>query len=158
MAVREKRNAIKIEGWRVSRVPIDPTETILQGDMMAWVDATKRATKLTAAASGAQFCGVSDTSNPVETAGTLTSDTAESRINLVQQGLVEMIAGEIMTVFPFDLLTVGADSQTVIKTGASAANKVGVGDTAYGAGGKTFAVGDLVKMWITVKDLYRVFV
>jgi len=158
LAVREKRNAIKIEGWRVSRVPIDPTETILQGDMMAWVDATKLATKLTNAASGAQFCGVSDTSNPVETAGTLTSDSAQARVNLVQQGLVEMIAGETMTVYPFDLLTVGADSQTVIKTGATSGNKVGIGDTAYGASGKAVVAGDLVKVWVTVKDLYRVFV
>jgi len=158
MASREKRNAVKIEGWRVSRCPIDQTETILQGDMMAWVDALKLATKLTSAASGAQFCGVSDTTNPVETVGSLTSDTASPRINLVQQGLVEMIAGEIMTVYPFDLLTIGADSQTVVKTGANSTNKVGVGDLAYGSGGKTFAVGDLVKMWVTVKDLYRVFV
>lgn len=158
MAVREKRNSVKIEGWRVSRVPIDQTETIYQGDMMAWVDATKTATKLTAAASGAQFCGVSETSNPVETVGSLTSDTAKPRINLLQQGLVEMIAGETMTVYPFDPLTVGADSQTVVKTGATSGNKVGLGDPAYGSGGKTFAAGDLVKLWITVKDAYRVWV
>lgn len=158
MASREKRNAVKIEGWRVSKVPIDPTETILQGDMMAWVDATKLATKLTAAVSGAQFCGVSDTTNPVETAGTLTSDTTKPRVNLIQQGLLEMIAGESMTVFPFDLLTVGADAQTVVKTGANSANKVGVGDPAYGQSGKAFVSGDLVRIWITVKDLYRVFV
>lgn len=158
MAVREKRNAIKIEGWRLGRVPIDPTETIYQGDMLAWNDSLKLATKLTAAASGAQFCGVSETTNPVETVGSLTSDTTKPRVNVMQQGLVEMVAGETMTLYPFDLLTVGADAQTVVKTGATSGNKVGICDTAVGAGGKAVVAGDLVKMWLTVKDLYRVWV
>lgn len=158
MAVREKRNAIKIEGWRLSRVPIDKTETIYQGDMMAFVDATKTATKLSGT-SGGQFCGISDTSNPIETIGspTFLGDSQKPYINLIQQGLVEMVAGESMTIFPFDKLTVGVDAQTVVKTGATTGNMVGLVDTAVGPGGKTVAVGDLVKMWVTVPDAYRVW-
>lgn len=158
MAVREKRNAIKIEGWRLSRVPIDKTETIFQGDMLAWVDATKLATKLTGT-SGAQFLGVSETSNPVETIGspTFLSDTQNARVNVMQQGLVEMIAGESMTIFPFDKLTSGVDAQTVLKTGAVSGNMVGLVDPAVGNAGKAVVAGDVVKMWLQVPDLLRVW-
>jgi len=158
MAVREKRNAIKIEGWRLSRVPIDKTETIFQGDMLAWVDATKLATKLTGT-SGAQFLGVSETSNPVETIGspTFLSDSANPRVNVMQQGLVEMVAGESMTIYPFDRVTVGVDAQTVVKTGATAGNMVGLVDPSYGNAGRAVVAGDLVKFWISVPDLYRVW-
>ncbi len=158
MAAREKRNAIKIEGWRLSRVPIDKTETIFQGDMMAWVDVTKLATKLSGT-SGGQFCGVSDTTNPIETIGspTFLSDSQKPYINLIQQGLVEMVAGESMTIFPFDRVTVGVDAQTVVKTGATTNNMVGLIDTAVGAAGKAVVAGDLVKLWVTVPDAYRVW-
>ncbi len=158
MAVREKRNAIKIEGWRLSRVPIDKTETIFQGDMMAWVDATKTATKLSGT-SGGQFCGVSETSNPIETIGspTFLSDSQNPRINVMQQGLVEMIAGESMTIFPFDKVTVGVDAQTVVKTGANTGNMVGLIDPTVGAAGKAVVAGDVIKMWLQVPDAFRVW-
>jgi len=152
--VREARNANKIEHWRLSRVPIDPTETILQGDMLVWDAGRFRATKLAGAASGANFVGVSDTSNPIMAAGVLSTDFQSPRVNVLQAGLVEMIMGEAVSGFPFDNVTVGADSQTVLKTGATGANRVGVIDTSYGATGKLFAAGDPILIWLKVPTQY----
>ncbi len=153
--VREARNANKIEHWRLSKVPINGAETIFQGDMMAWDVAAKRATKLVTAASGSGFMGVSDYSNPVTPAGILSADQQLARINLLQSGLVEMIFGETGTVYPFDILTVGVDAQTVIKTGATTANQVGKADSSYGSAGKAMVAGDPILMWMTVKDAYN---
>jgi len=55
MATRESINRVKIEGWRVSRVPVNASEDIYQGDLLCWDSANKRATRLTTAASGANF-------------------------------------------------------------------------------------------------------
>jgi len=156
MAVREKRNAIKIEGWRLSRVPIDPAGTIFQGDMLAWDVANRRATPIavSGAPSGATFIGVADHTNPVKTIGMLTSDLQETRMNVVQQGLVEMIAEATETYFPFDTLIVGSDAQTVKK---GATNSVGFVDPSVTAAGKAVTAGDLVLMWLKVADAYRSF-
>lgn len=150
MAQRERINRVKIEKWRVSRIPIDPTETVFQGDAMAWNDATKLATKLTAAASGAQFMGLSETTNPMETAGStrFLTDPTEPRINVITEGLVELVAGEAMTAYPRDLVTLGADSQTVVKTGANSTNALGYIDPAYTAAGTSIALGALVRFWL----------
>jgi hypothetical protein len=156
MATREARNANKIEGWRLSRVPIDPTETIYQGDMLAWDTANRRATKITVsgAPSGATFVGVADHTNPVQTTGMLTSDTAESRMNVLQQGLVEMIAEATETYYPFDTLIVGNNAQSVKK---GSTNAVGFVDPSVAATGKAVTAGDYILMWLKVPDTYRAF-
>lgn len=149
---RESRNAILIENWRVSRVPIDPTETIYAGDMMVWDAGNARATKATAASAGT-FMGVSDHANPVPTSGILTQNQQLSITNIVQSGLVEMEAGEeLANCKPFEIVTVGADAQTVVKTGATNNNKVGFLDTT--CNGKTYAIGDRVPIWLVVSALY----
>jgi hypothetical protein len=132
MAVREARNAIKIEGWRLSRVPINPSDTIFAGDMLAWNTSTKQAVVMapSGAPSGATFIGVADHTNPVKTIGMLLTDTQDTRINVVQHGLVEMIEDVAETVFPFDTLTVGGSAQHVHK---GATNVVGVCDPYVGA-------------------------
>jgi len=154
MADREKRNANKIEGWRLSRVPINPAEEILQGDMLAWDVANRRATKITVsgAPSGATFIGVADHTNPVQTTGMLTTDTQETRMNVLQQGLVEMIAEASETYYPFDTLIVGNSPQHVKK---GATNSVGFVDPSVTAAGKAVAAGDYVLMWLKVADAYR---
>lgn len=155
MAARESINRIKIEQWRVSRVPINPATTVYQGDLMVWDVANKIAVGATAASAGT-FLGVSDTKNPIETIGSTTflSDSQNARINVVQKGLVEMVFGESATVYPWDYLTVGADAQTVLQTGATISNCVGVADPAIGAAGKAYVSGDLIKLWLRVPARY----
>lgn len=153
--IREAINRIKIEQWRVSQVPVDQTETIFQGDLMVWDVANKRATKATAASAGT-FCGMSDTTNPVASASATLADTQSKRINLVQQGLVEVIIEEAITIFPFDMVTVGADAQSVLKTGATSSNMVGIVDPKVGAAGKAMAAGSLINIWLKVASAYKV--
>lgn len=162
MASRERINRVKIEGWRVSRVPIDPTETIFQGDLLVWSTGNKRAQKqanVSGWTEAATFVGMADHTNPVETAGStrFLSDQQSSTMNVVQFGLVEVIIGEAVTIYPFDKLTMGADAQTVLKTGATANNQVGYVDPAYGAAGKAVTSGTVIRMWLKVVDDYRVF-
>lgn len=152
---REAINRIKIEQWRVSQIPVDSAETIYQGDLMVWDVANRRATKGTAASAGT-FCGMSDTTNPVASASATLADTASKRINLVQQGLVEVILGESVTLYPFDMVTIGADAQTVLKTGADANNMVGYVDPKVGAAGKAVVSGSLINIWLKVPAAYKV--
>jgi hypothetical protein len=156
MPTREARNAIKIEGWRLSRVPILSSATIYQGDMMAWDATNKRAVTITVsgAPSGATFLGVADHTNPVVTTGMLTSDFQDTRMNVVQQGLVQMIAEATETYYPFDTLIVGSDPQTVKK---GSTNAVGFADTSYTSSGKAITAGDYILMWLKVPDAYRAF-
>lgn len=156
MAVRESRNAIKIEQWRVSRVPINSAETLYAGDMLGWDPANKRATKITAATSGFRFMGVNEHDNPVLTAGALTSNPTLTYTNVVQKGLVEMIAAASETLYPFDLLTVDTDAQTVKKSGATTSNAVGMVDPSYGTAGKAVVAGSIVLMWLRIAEEYDV--
>lgn len=158
--IREARNAILIESksGRVSQVPIDPTETILQGDMLKWDGTNHWATKMTAAADGANFVGVSDHSNPQYSAGTLTADYTKSYLNVVQKALVRMIAGFAETLYPFDTVEWVTDAQHTKKT-VTAANVVAIVDPGWaGVGGKAVAIGDEVKMWLKVPNAWNVFV
>jgi hypothetical protein len=68
--------------------------------------------------------------------------------------LVELIFGESATVYPFDIVTVGADAQTVLKTGASAGNRIGIVDTSYGAAGKAMVSGDPILVWLKPNALW----
>lgn len=156
MASREKINRVKIEGWRVSRIPIAAATTVYQGDLMVWDTATKLAVPAVST-SGASFLGMSDTSNPVETVGspTFLSDSQTPRINVLQQGLVEVIWGTAETVYPFDTVVLHSASPQHCVKGASPA--VGIVDPAYGAAGKAVVSGDLVKIWLRVPDTYRAF-
>jgi hypothetical protein len=159
MAVREALNAILIEdkSGRVSQVPIDPTETIMQGDMMKWDAAAHRCTKMAAAADGALFVGVSDHTNPQYTAGTLTTNYTTPYTNIVQSALVRMIAGKAETLYGYDTLEMITDAQHVQKT-ATAANIVGVVDPGWATvAGKTVAIGDEIKLWLKIPKLYAAF-
>jgi len=156
MAIREARNAILIEGksGRVSQVPIDPTETILQGDMVKWNVGTHRVTKMAAAADAALFVGVADHTNPQTTAGTLTTNYTLPYTNVVQLALVRMIAGAAETLHAFDILEMVTDAQHVQKT-VTAANTVGVVDPGWATNaGKTVAIGDEIKLWLKVPNAY----
>lgn len=153
MATRESINRIKIEHWRVSRVPCNTAEDIFQGDLMNWDVANKRATRLTGSASAANFIGMSDTKNSVETAGSSTflSATTTPRLNIVQSGLVEVIWGTTETLFPFDEVVIdpsASDAQTVRK---GSTNPIGVVDPAYGSAGKAVTAGDIARIWLQVR-------
>lgn len=157
MSVRESINRVKIEGWRVSRVPVNSEEDIYQGDLLCWDTANKRATRLTVAGSGANFIGMSDTKVSMETAGSSTflNPTKATRVNVIQQGLVEVIWGAAETVYPFDTVTIsGTDAQTCQK---GASNVIGFVDPAYGSAGKVAATGELIRIWLKVADSYRSF-
>lgn len=149
MAIREAINRCLIEVFRVSRIPIDPTGTVCQGDLMVWDDTHKLAVLATAASAGL-FMGMSETTNPIETIGShqFIADPTSPRINLIQKGLVELILGESVTVKPYDKVTVGANAQTVVVSGATAQNMVGYIDPSYGAAGKAVTSGTLVKVWL----------
>lgn len=153
MATRESINRIKIEHWRASRIPCNTAEDIFQGDLMCWDVTNKRATRLTASASGANFIGMTDTKNSMETAGSTTflSATTTNRLNIVQSGLVEVIWGATETLFPFDEVVIhssAADAQTVQK---GSSNPIGVVDPAVGTAGKAVTAGDLAKIWLQVR-------
>jgi hypothetical protein len=157
MSVREARNAIKIENksGRVSQVPIDPTESIYQGDMVFW-DAGL-ATKMTVAGDADNFLGISDHTNPQRTGGTLTDDYTKSYINVVQSALVEMIAGANETLSAFQNLEMVTDAQHV-KSSSTVANIVGIVDPGWaGAAGKAVVIGDMVKMWLKVPARWQVW-
>jgi hypothetical protein len=159
MAVREARNAILIESksGRISQIPIDPTETIMQGDLLKWDNANHRATKMTAAADGPTFLGVSDHTNPQYSAGVLTADYTKGYTNVVQSGLVRMIAGAAETLHAFDDLELVTDAQHV-KSTATPANAVGVVDPGWATvAGKVVAVGDEIKLWLKVPLLLSGF-
>jgi environmental stress-induced protein Ves len=156
MANREARNAILIEAksGRISQIPIDPTETILQGDMMKWDAAQHRVTKMAAAADGALFVGVADHTNPQMSAGTLTADYTVAYTNIVQSALVRMIAGFAETLYGYDTVEFVTDAQHTKKT-ATGANVIGVVDPGWASvAGKTVAIGDEVKIWLKVPNTY----
>jgi hypothetical protein len=155
VATRESINRVKIEGWRVSRVPIASAQAVHQGDLLVWDAANRRAIPATSA-SGASFLGMSDTKNPIGTAGSpeFLSDSATPRLNVIQQGLVEVIAGATETLYPFDEVVLGADAQTVVK---GSSNPIGVVDPSVGSTGKAVTAGDLIKIWLRVANAYRVF-
>ena len=155
MATRERINRVKIEAWRVSRVPIDKTETIYQGDLLVWDVANRRATKAVSA-SGSTFVGMSDTSNPIETVGSTTylSDSQSPRVNVIQSGLVEVIWAANETIYPFDEVVIASNDAQHCEVGSS--NPIGIVDPSYGAAGKVISSGDLVKIWLRVPDAYRV--
>ena len=101
--------------------------------------------------------GVSETTNPIESAGSsqFVTDLQSNRVNIIQEGLVELIADESVTLYPFDKVTFGTtDAQHIKKTGASAANYVGIVDPSVGASGKAVVLGDLVKVWLRVRPAY----
>lgn len=151
MASREAINRIKIEKWRLSQVPIDPTETIYQGDLICFNVARQLAGKAVAASAGT-FIGMAETTNPIETVGspTFLSAMAKPYINLVQEGLVEVIIDANTTLYPWDYLTVtNTNAQTVTKTAATSSNCCGVVDPGFvGGASRAVLAGDLVKMWI----------
>lgn len=156
MASRESINRVKIEKARLSQVPIDSAETIFQGDMLVWDVANFRATKATTASAGT-FIGVAETKNPIETAGStqFLTDLKSPRINVIQKGLVLLICAESVTLKPMDKVTIDATSaQHIKKTGATDLNYIGIVDTSYGAAGKAFVSGDLVKVWIHARPQY----
>lgn len=149
MASREILNKVLIEVFRVSRVPCDPDETIYQGDLLVWDGDNKRATKAVST-SGAEFLGMSDTTNPIETAGStrFLSDSKSARLNVVQKGLVEVICDENVTIYPGDWVKLDDNAQKVVKSGATSSNGIGIVDYSYGAAGKAVTTGTLIKIWL----------
>lgn len=154
MASRESINRIKIEEFRASRVPINPATTIFQGDQLAWDSVNRIAIPITAA-SAASFMGLAEGRNPLYTRGSLTSDPTVDKMNVIQEGLVELIMSEAVTLKPLDLLTPdpAVSVQHVKKTGATAANQMGVVATENdfsSASGKAVVSGDLVLIRLRV--------
>jgi hypothetical protein len=159
VASRESINRVKVERFRASGIPVNSAETIYQGDLMVWDAAAHRATVGTAPSAGT-FCGMSETKNPIGTLGSpeFLSDLASSRINLIQGGLVEVIASASETLYPYDPVTLATTSaQHIVKSGATLANKVGVVDPKWAtAAGKAVVLGDLVRIWLQVRPQYSV--
>lgn len=155
MATRESINRIKIEKFRVSQVPVNPAEDIYQGDLMVWDSTNRRATRATST-SGANFIGMSDTKVSQETAGSpsFLSNITVSRINVVQDGLVEVCWGANETVYPLDTVVLGSDAQTCVK---GASNPIGVVDPGFAttSGYAATTTGIPVKIWLRVPAAQR---
>ncbi len=154
MATRESINRVKIERFRVGRMPVNGAETIYQGDLLCWDAANKRATKASSA-SGALFVGMSDTKNPIETAGSTTflTDAQLPRVNVIQQGLVEVCWGTNEMVYPFDEVVINSDAQTCIK---GSSNPIGIIDPGYTAAGfLATSSGVPIRIWLRVPNAYR---
>jgi hypothetical protein len=151
---REKLNRIKIEHWRIP-VPIANAAVIYQGDMAIYNAHTDVAAVATAA-SGGTFIGVFDGSNPIETAGSpsFLADSSQKHLNVVQSGLVEMIADGGYTCMPFDSVYIGnTDAQHVTNSGSFI---VGIIDPKWaGSAGRAVVLGDLVRFWLRVPQAYR---
>lgn len=157
MASRESINRSKITDFAVSKVPIDPTVTIYQGDLLCWDDTNHRAAPMVEA-SGANFLGMSEHQNPVPSMGVTLSDQQQDRVKVIQEGLVEVIFNESATVRGGDRVKLGTTSvQHVIKTGATSSNQVGVvaDENGFGAAGKALVTGDLVLIWLRVPSAYK---
>ena len=153
MAVRERINRVKIEHWRVSQVPCLASEEIYQGDMLVWDLLNKRATKAVSI-SGGTFLGISETTNPVESAGSsrFLSSVQYPKLNVIQKGLVELVSGASALLRAFDSCYIGSDAQTIVFTGSNAIGKVDPGFA--GLSGKQVYPGDLVKIWVVPASAY----
>lgn len=155
MASRTAINKVKIEKARLSGVPIDPTVTVYQGDAMEWDNSNKVA--IAAVPSSTAFIGISETTNPIETAGSpsLLGNQTNKFINVIQQGLVDMLADEAATLQPFQAVRIGNTSQQhVSSVTVTNGNKVGFVDPKWAVGGKAVVKGDAVPVWIQVRPLY----
>jgi hypothetical protein len=69
----------------------------------------------------------------------------------VTKGLVEVLANESATYYPYDELQVSADAQSVIK---GTSNSVGYVDPAYGSAGIAVTAGTAVRMWLKPAAAY----
>jgi hypothetical protein len=139
----------------LSGVPIDPTEAIYQGDALEWDGSAKQATK--AGPSATAFIGISETTNPIETAGSasLLSDLSNSMVTVMQDALVERIAEASETLYPFDKMTVGSDAQKACKAWATNANVCYVVDPKWAtASGKAVVAGDVIRVWLKPRPAY----
>lgn len=155
---REARNAIKIEHWRLSKVPILAATTVYQGDAMFWDSSSHVAAPFSAATSGGTFIGVADVTNPIPGIGQLSYPNymRSTRVVVVQKGLVEMGVSALGagTLYPFDPVVFDGDAQHVKKAGSVSAAH-GFVDPSYGADGKEFAENDPILIWITVGAGYN---
>lgn len=157
-ASRESINRIKIEDFRVSGVPINPDTTIYQGDLLVWDDGARRAVPHPGSASGGNFYGIAEGKNPTDAVGVLSEDFESDRINVIQEALVELIVDESATFYIGDRLTIGTTSvQHVKKTGATAANQVGVvaPENKWTTAGKALVTGDVILLWLRVPAAYK---
>ena len=159
MASRESINRIKIEEFRASRVPVDPDVDFYQGDMLCWDETGRIAAPLNASASAGTFLGLAEGQNPHLAAGVLTTNPRVSRTNIIQEGLVEIIIDENVSLKPGDLLTPsGTSPQHVKRTGASTSNEVGVvadENDFDSAAGTPVTGGDLILMRLRVPALMK---
>jgi len=155
-------NTVKVEQLRVSRVPFDITKTFSPGDMLKWDSANHRATPVVAGdvastAVAATLIGIALDSQPI---ASLNQNLPFGQCNVLAKGMVEFTVDDSATYYPGDLVTIGAGPQLVRKTGASAANVIGVVapenhfDASAGAPSGIVAVALTTKLWIYLKPQF----
>lgn len=106
------------------RLPVTTNLTVNAGDLVYWDGTNYTVTPLTSAGSVASnYLGIALQSN----AGLIYPGDADAvGVLVLVRGHVWMNTTAAETYNPFDDVTVGADSQTIVKSGATSTNRVGV--------------------------------
>jgi hypothetical protein len=155
-------NKVKVEQLRVSKVPVDVSKTINPGDLLKW-DSTNHYVQPTVAgdvgssAVAATIVGVALDRQPIFS---LNQNLPFGQMNVLAKGLVEFTVDDSATYHAGDLVTLGAGPQLVRKTGASAANAIGVVapenhfDASAGAPSGIVATALVTKMLIYLKPQF----
>jgi hypothetical protein len=112
------------------QLPVNTDQTINQGDLVFWDGTNFTVVPLTlatqvasgGASSSLGFCGVAGESAPAQIYG---GDPAEPSIGVYARGTHYFNTTAAETYNHFDDVTVGADSQTITKSGATSGNRIG---------------------------------
>lgn len=122
-------NNVLVEQLRVSGVPVDLTKSWNLGDMMKWDSVHNLAVPIVAgtdqdsSTAAANFIGVSLDQQPI---ASLLINLPTPRINICTRGLVKFNVSDSATYLPGDLVAIGADAQSVVRSAGSSSFAIGV--------------------------------
>lgn len=120
-------NNVRVEQLRISRVPINPANTINLGDNLKWDGTNRVATPVVAgdaasATAAAAYLGVAQDAEPITS---LNQNLPFNQMNVVTKGLVEFTCDDNATYLPGDAVTFGAGPQLIRHTANSGTAVIG---------------------------------
>jgi hypothetical protein len=124
LSMTTAQNNVSVEPrYLPQQLPVTTDVTINQGDLVFWDGTNFTLQPLTANTDVAnKFLGMADSSTPALIYG---GDPRPRRSRVLGKGCVYVYATNGETYNHFDAVTIGADSQTVTKSGATSGNRVG---------------------------------